>query len=330
MVPPAVAYLTSRPWLARALVTWNVDHHVLMHLDLDLADLIGMAVSQESSCRYCYAATRWLLRIRGMSERRVRLLEQQIAGDALDARMLAAVRYARALSRAAPLPRPDDRERLLAAGFTPEEHRDLAFGVAYAALANRVHTIIAVPPERLERLSGWRASLMRPVMRPLVRRFQGPGRAVSAAESPGVGPYSGLLETYAGTPIELLLKQTLEEMHASTVLPPRVKALIFAVVARALDCEISAREARAMLPPDVAADALEQTLAHLGGPDADELDVLVADFARDTIWYRPLEVQRRARALRDALSTEQFVETVGVASLANALCRLAAAVAEAD
>lgn len=81
-----------------------------------------------------------------------------------------------------------------------------------------------------------------------------------------------------------------------------------------------------MLPPEAAAEDLDRTLAHLGGPGADELETLVADFARDTIWYTPLEVQRRARTLRDALTVEQFVEVVGVASLANALCRLAAAV----
>ena len=37
---------------------------------------------------------------------------------------------------------------------------------------------------------------------------------------------------------------------------------------------------------------------------------------------------RRARALRDLFSNEEFIELVGIASLANAACRLGAAVCE--
>ncbi len=111
------------------------------------------------------------------------------------------------------------------------------------------------------------------------------------------------------------------------MLPQRAKALIFAVIAHALDCEISAREARAMLPPEAAADDLEGTLAHLGGPGADALETLVAGFRpRHHLVY----AAGRAAAGRGRSGmrcpSEQFVEAVGVASLANALCRLAAAV----
>jgi len=37
-------------------------------------------------------------------------------------------------------------------------------------------------------------------------------------------------------------------------------------------------------------------------------------------------VQRRARALRDVLSPPQLIEAIGVASLANGLCRMGAMV----
>ena len=40
----------------------------------------------------------------------------------------------------------------------------------------------------------------------------------------------------------------------------------------------------------------------------------------------PATVQRRARELRERLSAAQFLEVVGVASLANAFCRLGAVV----
>ena len=83
-----------------------------------------------------------------------------------------------------------------------------------------------------------------------------------------------------------------------------------------------------MLPSDVTGEDFAQVLAHLGGPGTDPVEGAVVRFVRDTVWYTPLHVQRRARTLRDMLSTEQFVEVVGLASLANALCRLAAAVVE--
>ena len=50
-------------------------------------------------------------------------------------------------------------------------------------------------------------------------------------------------------------------------------------------------------------------------------------FARETIWYEPAPLQRRARGVRDQLSSTQFLEAVGVLSLANGLCRLGATVA---
>jgi len=51
-------------------------------------------------------------------------------------------------------------------------------------------------------------------------------------------------------------------------------------------------------------------------------------FTRETIWYEPAALQRRARALRDRLSPLEFLEAIGVASLANGLCRLGAMIAE--
>jgi hypothetical protein len=47
---------------------------------------------------------------------------------------------------------------------------------------------------------------------------------------------------------------------------------------------------------------------------------------RETLWYEPAVLQRRTRALRDSLTQEQLIEAIGVASLANGLCRMAAVV----
>jgi hypothetical protein len=49
---------------------------------------------------------------------------------------------------------------------------------------------------------------------------------------------------------------------------------------------------------------------------------VLVSFARETLWYQPAPLQRRARRLLDHLSEEQLLEGIGLASVANAVCRL--------
>jgi hypothetical protein len=46
------------------------------------------------------------------------------------------------------------------------------------------------------------------------------------------------------------------------------------------------------------------------------------EFARETVWYRAAPIQRRAREVRDRIGVTAFVDLIGIASLANGLCRL--------
>jgi hypothetical protein len=72
--------------------------------------------------------------------------------------------------------------------------------------------------------------------------------------------------------------------------------------------------------------ALTQVLTHLDSPELDDVERLLVRFARETISSEPGALQRRARALRDRLSVLQLLEAIGVASLANGLCRMGAMV----
>jgi alkylhydroperoxidase family enzyme len=72
--------------------------------------------------------------------------------------------------------------------------------------------------------------------------------------------------------------------------------------------------------------ALIQALTHLDAPELDPVERLLVPFARETIWFEPAQVQRRARALRDHLTGPQLLEAIGVAALANGLCRMGAMV----
>jgi alkylhydroperoxidase family enzyme len=142
-------------------------------------------------------------------------------------------------------------------------------------------------------------------------------------------PYAGLVKAFAGSPIAPALARTLEDMWASPALTRRCKLLLFAIIAHGLGCQPCASEAALALQKEGMSDtALAGVLAHLDAPGLDAHERLLVAFARETIWYEPAPLQRRARGIRDQLSATQFLEAVGVVSLANGLCRLGAVVAD--
>jgi AhpD family alkylhydroperoxidase len=73
-----IAYFASVPWLARAVIDLHPEYGLLMHLDQTVADLVVLVVSQENSCRFCYAAVRGLLWAQGMSWARIQRMEQDL------------------------------------------------------------------------------------------------------------------------------------------------------------------------------------------------------------------------------------------------------------
>jgi alkylhydroperoxidase family enzyme len=324
--PGWARYYLQCPWLPRAVIRLSTENALLMHLDFPTTDLVAMVVSQEHSCRYCYAITRMHMRIFGMSEERMQQLEQRLASGDMDPKVAAAIRFSRRMARCSPLVAQQDIEALRDAGFGDAEIRELAFVVAGIAFLNRLSTIPALPPYAWEQLPDrW---FMR-LFRPLVARTMGGGRkrgqAISFARAPE-GPFAGLLLQFEGSPIGPALASALDDLWASPNLSRRCKALMFAVVGHGLGCQDPSDGMAGILEAEgLAPDEAQRILAHLGGPGVSADEAALLSFARDTIWYEPIQIQRRARELRDRLSTAQFVEALGVVSLANALCRLRAA-----
>ncbi len=324
--PGWVRYFLSCPWLPRAAIRLGIDNKLLVHLDFPTVDLIALVVSQEHSCRYCYAVTRMQLRILGMSEERMQQLEQRLASGDLEPRAAAAARFARRMSRSTPLVTSQDLEPMRAAGYGDAEIREIAFVVACIAFFNRICTIPALPPQSWEQLADrWFARLFRPLLARSMRGMRKRGQPALFARPPE-GPFAGLLRQFEGSPIGPVLASALEDLWASPILSRHCKALMFAVVGRGLGCERSREEVARVLEADglPPVDA-ERILAHLGGPGLDADETALLAFARDTIWYEPIQIQRRARELRERLSAAQFVEALGVVALANSLCRLCAA-----
>jgi AhpD family alkylhydroperoxidase len=78
-VMDSVAFYSRSPWIVRSQVRFDIQRDVLVHVDVDLAEIIGLVVGQDNSCRFCYAAWRALLRFQGYSESRIERLEENLA-----------------------------------------------------------------------------------------------------------------------------------------------------------------------------------------------------------------------------------------------------------
>jgi alkylhydroperoxidase family enzyme len=326
---PAIPYFSSVPWLARGLVDLHPEHGLLMQVDHHVMDLVGLVVSQENSCRFCYAAVRAMLWAQGMSTERIEGVERDQARADLPPRAAAAIAFGRSQSRSGPAGARAARDALGLAGLGTDEMKELAFVVAFLDFSNRAHTIPAIPTRPVERIPD---QLLMRLIRPLVNRMlmksRYRGQAASLDRVPSY-PYVRLVRAYQGSPIAPALGRTLEEMWASPHLTRRCKLLMLAVVARGLACEVCAPEiGEALRREGMKESTIAQVLTHLDAPELDPVERLLIPFARDTIWYEPAVVQRRARALRDRLTGPQLLEGIGVASLANGLCRMGAMVLE--
>ena len=129
MPVPSIRYFTSVPWLARALIDLHPEYGLLMHLDQHTADVLTLVVSQENSCRFCYAAQRALLWGLGMSEARIQRLEQELSAS-LAPRTAAAIAFGRSQSRMGRAGAWDARQALRRAGFSDEEIKEIAYTTA--------------------------------------------------------------------------------------------------------------------------------------------------------------------------------------------------------
>jgi alkylhydroperoxidase family enzyme len=264
------------------------------------------------------------MRILGTPEARIRRLEQDLLTADEAPRERGIFDFARRLSRANPLPGEAALARLRQGGLSDGEIREVALVAAITAAANRVTTFPALPPEKIEALPDRVLfRLMRRLMSPKLGRHVRPGVPSSLAPQAGEAPFGYLARGLDGLPLARRLLDLLGEAWASPLLPQRAKGLVFAVVAHGLGDPASQREAARLLAEEGFDKAdLEGVLAHLASPKLERVESLVVPFARETIWYRPAQIQRRARALRAELGAPAFLELVGISAFANLVSRV--------
>ena len=123
-------------------------------MPLALWDLIGLIVSRDNSCRYCYGATRTILRILGYREdadRPHRARHHLVGSEPLPERRGARIRP-QGLARESARDGGGPRTRSSAPATRPAAVAEIVFAAAFAGFPNRVATLFALPPEAFETL----------------------------------------------------------------------------------------------------------------------------------------------------------------------------------
>jgi alkylhydroperoxidase family enzyme len=319
-VPGWLPRLAPSPWLVRALC--RLMSNPVAHAPPRLCDLIVLVVTQDNSCRYCYGIQHAFLRVLGYSREYLARLERDFHLAGLSPAESAALGFARKLSRSNPRPTPSDHAELVRAGLGRATIAEVAFVAAAATFANRVATLLALPPDTalesiVERPLFW---LLRPL---LAWRLRSRPRRTPSLPQSSDGPCAAVVAALEGSPSATALRRTIDEAWASEVLPHRTKTLMLAVIGRALGCSRSEHEARSLLEAEgVGARMLDDVLTNLASPMLDAREVRLIPFARETTHYQVPAIQRRMRDLSQGLSPVEVLETVGIIALANAVCRL--------
>jgi alkylhydroperoxidase family enzyme len=318
----------SPDWLTRtAPLPWLVDAlcafigKPFAYVPPELADLIGLVVSQDNSCRYCYGIQRTILRILGHPDERVDQLLRDVHLADVSPAERAALDFARRVSRANPLPGRAEFAQVVAAGLSPLAVTEVAAIAAVGNFMNRVATLLALPPDSLEAAS--RTRMFR-VMRPLIAWRMRPRRKHPVPPPvPNDGPCARLVAALGDSPAASALRAIIDSAWASGVLPRRTKTLMLAVIARAMGCGYGEQEARGFLRDDgVSARDVDEVLSALDSPCLDARERRLIPFARETVRYQTATIQARFRDVCRDFTPAEILETAGIVGLANGACRL--------
>ncbi len=320
--------VATNPWLRELALRVSSYHPTVISERLFH---IGILVtSQENACRYCYGANRAYMKIQGYSEAFIRRIERDTQMAELDEKEGAFIAFCRSLARSRPRPARDASDRLVDLGYTRQAVHEMALVIAVSCCFNRISTLLICPPERdFERLAngplGHAIGLLARLSKPF-RRGRPAMQALPPTQVDGLdeGPFGAVLAPLAGLPGARILKDALDGAFASDVLDSRTKALMFAVVARTLECAVCESRAAGLLtglgmePRDV-----DMALTNLRADGLPPGQAGLLPWARATVHYDTGRIQQETRALAATLSETQLIEAIGVASLANATVRLA-------
>ena len=318
--PGWVSRFAPLPWLVRAMSEMTSDPFASLPFR-DFA-FVALVVSRDNSCRFCYGTQRALMRLLGYEGDAIDRLERDELIDSDPGSQLA-LDFARKLSRGSPRPGAEQLAALGRAGRSPDEIAELTFAAASTVFANRVSTLVALPPASIEG-AGYQLAgrLLRPFLSRWVKPPQWKKREAPPVPNEGVG--AAVVAALGTSPAAGVLRRAIDAALDSPVLPRRTKLLMIAVIARALQCARCEQDAVAALhAAGVPARDVEQALDHLAAPGLDPREAQLVPFARETVRCAPTDIQQRLRTLAAGLDlrVDEILEVVGVTAVGNALCR---------
>ena len=320
-------YLTPVRWML--IADEILESRVTPNLSQDLENLISLVVAMDNSCRYCYGAFRSVLKIMGYSERVIRKLEESLAVDELSPQEKLALEFARRITRSVPRPTAADLKVLAEAGFSRLQIAEIAYLVGNNSAGNRIATLLAVPLSEVEgREEGWIRKLLNPIARRSFRNSMSKV-AVFEPESPYEGPGLRIIEALNGSPAAGALARILSEAWDSPITSKRVKALIFAVVAKGLLCPACEAEAASVFRKEGWSEReIAHLLSNLTSDRLNAFELRVLRFARETVRYQTRRIQALAQEFAEGLDREVVIEIVGLVSFANGLARMSGVLQE--
>lgn len=314
-------YLTPVRWMLAA--DEMMESRVTPSLTPELEKLISLVVAMDNSCRYCYGAFRSILKIMGYSERLIRKLEESLAVDELSPAERAALEFAQKVSRYAPRPSTEDVQGLFDIGFSRIQIAEIAYAVGNSAAGNRLATMLALPPDPVE---AEEPKLLRKWLNAFTRKqFRDSLAKTLKVESQRdySGPGSRIVRALEGSPAGAALSRILSSAWESPITSPRVKALVFAVVARGMVCPACELEATELLKAEGwTEEETTHLLTHLSSDRLDAFELKVLRFARETVRYQTRRMQNLAREFATGMEREVVIEVIGLVSYANALGRM--------
>jgi alkylhydroperoxidase family enzyme len=313
-------YLAGSRWLREATVRGNAARS--SYAPDRLCMLAILVTAQENSCRFCYGAARAFLKMMGLSEKEIDRIEHDVKTAGADEKEQELLHFCRDLSRSNPRPARAQLDRLVSLGYPPLAMVEIAGLVATSCMANRVSTFLALPV--VEDMEDFSPGL---VMRSLSRvrsLLKSPPPPPPLDNLPREAyPFSEVIALLKGTVGVSVFHETLVGAFASPVLPVRTKAWIFAVVARALDCQMCERIATGLLEADgVTAEVHRRVLESLAGPELDATEKMLLPWVRETAHYETEVMQRKTHELRRRVGDDVVLDAIGLAALANACARL--------
>ncbi len=239
--PECLRRVAGSARLARSLVPLYDPIHSV-HLDAELASVAMFVTCQENSCRYCYGALRTILKIIGFSEKRIGELEREVA--LADGKTRQVVELTRRLAESNPRPAQRERDRLKEAGLSDPAIAELVGFVIVTCFANRVATFLAIPPGlSFESLPD---SLWAKLFRTLFSRQLRPRKAPPFPVPPAAGDFGELVAILGDTWPANWLSSTIEGCFQSPLLDRRMKLLLFAAAATAMECGFCRSQALAL------------------------------------------------------------------------------------